>query len=158
LAKPPLEAPTWSINHHPRSRRKRRRPQLRPRLFLTSSTVPPSVSLLQRSQPTRTSSTLLCELRLRVKECRALWTHPVSALFVFAAFAPPPHNRCRVSTCRNASKRRSRVLPVLHIISTCLVLRGTVNSNGISCRLGLVCTPLCICSSSTYRVISGLAY
>jgi hypothetical protein len=34
----------------------------------------------------------------------------------------------------------------------------SVNSNGISCRLGLVCTPLCICSSSTYRVISGLAY
>jgi hypothetical protein len=33
-----------------------------------------------------------------------------------------------------------------------------VNSNGISCRIGLVCTPLCICSSSTYRVISGLAY
>jgi hypothetical protein len=30
-----------------------------------------------------------------------------------------------------------------------------VNSNGISCRLGLVCTPLCICSSSTYRIIQG---
>jgi hypothetical protein len=37
-------------------------------------------------------------------------------------------------------------------VSTC------VNSNGISCRLGLVCTLLCICSSSTYRIISGLAY
>jgi hypothetical protein len=33
-----------------------------------------------------------------------------------------------------------------------------VNFNGISWRLGLVCTPLCICSSSTYRIISGLAY
>jgi hypothetical protein len=26
----------------------------------------------------------------------------------------------------------------------------------IACRLGLVCTPLCICSSSTYRIIQGL--
>jgi hypothetical protein len=32
----------------------------------------------------------------------------------------------------------------------------TVNSNGISCRLGLVCTPPCICSSSTYRIIQDL--
>jgi hypothetical protein len=31
-----------------------------------------------------------------------------------------------------------------------------VNSNGISCRLGLVCTLLCICSSSTYHIIQGL--
>jgi hypothetical protein len=31
-----------------------------------------------------------------------------------------------------------------------------VNSNGISCCLGLVCTPLCICSSSTYSIIQGL--
>jgi hypothetical protein len=39
------------------------------------------------------------------------------------------------------------------------VNRGSnVNLNGISCRLGLVCTPLCIYSSSTYRIISGLAY
>jgi hypothetical protein len=32
-----------------------------------------------------------------------------------------------------------------------------VNSNGISCRLGLVCTRLlCICSSSTYCIFQGL--
>jgi hypothetical protein len=34
--------------------------------------------------------------------------------------------------------------------------KNAVNSNGISCRLGLVYTPLCICSSSTYCIIQGL--
>jgi hypothetical protein len=31
-----------------------------------------------------------------------------------------------------------------------------VNLNGIPYRLRVVCTPLCICSLSTYRIIQGL--
>jgi hypothetical protein len=36
------------------------------------------------------------------------------------------------------------------------ILEIHVNLNGIPYRLRVVCTPLCICSLSTYRIIQGL--
>jgi hypothetical protein len=37
------------------------------------------------------------------------------SLICFRSICPSPPNRCRMSTCGSASKRRTRLLPVLHI-------------------------------------------
>jgi hypothetical protein len=115
----PIGSP-YLVDQPPPKKQKKETPALTPAL-----TVPDFISSTPLCQPTAALPAYanLINLALRAtppgKRMPRLADTTGECLICFRSICPPPHNRCRVSTCGNASKRRSRVLPVLHIDLSC---------------------------------------